>query len=167
MQDALPDTVIPRRAGSQALRLSGRLPGAALPRLSAAFRQVEALRVDLVFSEAGTDRVLVTGQAQTRVRARCQRCLEEFEMGINADIEVEFGLPDAVSAHAREVLTGLDDKLLLSEFLEDELLLGAPMTTLHEAGDCYPPGAIEEAEELPPARRNPFGDLTKLLGNKD
>ena len=167
MQDALPDTIIPRRAAIQALALDGLLPGSAPVRLAAVFAVVDAVSVVLTFSATGSDRVLLTGNLSTTVRARCQRCLEEFEMGLSADIDVEFGLPGAVSSDDREVLTGLDDKLILAEFVEDELLLGAPMTTLHDEGDCYPPGEIEDAEELPPTRRNPFGDLTKLLGNKD
>jgi len=57
--------------------------------------------------------------------------------------------------------------LNLAEFVEDELLLGAPMVALHDEGTCVPPGEAPVQEAVVAGRRRPFGELGSLLGRKE
>lgn len=167
MRDALPETVIPRQAAQQALVLGGVLPHEATPRLAEAYVLSAPVDVTLRFSAISEEKVLMTGHLETRVQLECQRCLENFEQLLVAEVDVEFG-PEAVGPDnqeiLRETLSGIDEKLVLASFIEDELLLSAPMVALHSEGACQPPGeAPTENETVVSVQRRPFGDLRSLL----
>lgn len=167
MRDPLPETIIPRRAGQQALTVSGSLPEGATPRLTESFGVRAPVTVNLRFGAYGEDKVLVTGQLMTRVMGQCQRCLEPFEAGLETEVEVEFGLENSCSDRGREIIPGIDRELNLAEFVEDELLLGAPMVALHDEGTCVPPGEAPVQKAVVAGRRRPFGELGSLLGRKE
>ncbi len=167
MRDPLPETLIPRRAGQQALTVNGALPEGATPRLAESYTLRAPVTVNLLFDTYGDDKVLVTGQLGTRVMGQCQRCLEPFETGLETEVEVEFGPEDSISDGEREIIPGIDKVLNLAEFVEDELLLGAPMVALHDEGTCVPPGEAPVQEAVVAGRRRPFGELGSLLGRKE
>ena len=54
----------------------------------------------------------------------------------------------------------------LTEFVEDELLLSAPMVATHPEAACIPPGELRETVSTGAVRR-PFGELGLLLGRKE
>ena len=169
MEAVLPDFVIPRRAGAAGLVVSGQVPGARFERLMQAYPLSSAVTVDLVFSAEGDRRVWLTGTLEAKAQVQCQRCLETFPALLKAEVDVGFGPP--LEDDAREVLSGLDDELALWPFIEDELLLGAPMVHRHAAGACgmAADSSREEALEVgsPSQTRRPFEQLGSLLAGHE
>ena len=166
MHHPLPETLVPRRAAQQALALAGTVPPSALPRLSEAFDLGGPVTVALNFSQLDEHSVRLTGKLATTVRLHCQRCLEWFETALEADVDVEFGPARAEPETDREIVAGDDQPLALTEFVEDELLLSAPMVATHPEAACFPPGELRETLSTGAVRR-PFGELGHLLGRKE
>lgn len=166
MQPSLPETFIPRRAAHQALALSGTLPAATMPRLGEAFELGGPVQVALRFTQLDENRVHLTGSAVTTVKLHCQRCLEWFETALTASVDVEFGPERTDTETDREIVAGADEPMVLAAFVEDELLLSAPMAPTHPAAACSPPGDQQIVESAGAVRR-PFGELGHLLGRKE
>jgi len=166
MQHPLPETLVPRRAAQMALTLTGSLPLSAVPRLSDAFELSAPVTVALHFSQVDESSVRLTGKLATTVRLHCQRCLEGFETALVADVDVEFGPSRPEPETDREIVAGDDQPLVLASFVEDELLLSAPMVATHPQAACTPPGELQETVSAGAVRR-PFGELGNLLGRKE
>jgi len=166
MQPSLPETLIPRRAAHQALALTGMLPAASMPRLGEAFEIGGPVQVALRFTPLDEHRVQLSGTAATTVKLHCQRCLEWFESALEANVDVEFGPERADSETGREIVAGADEPMVLAAFVEDELLLNAPMAPTHPVATCNPPGEKQVTESAGAVRR-PFGELGHLLGRKE
>ena len=169
MQPALPEQIIPRRAGAAGLLLVGQVELGRLSRLTEAFQVRGPVTVTLAFSAEGARRVWVKGHVEAEASVQCQRCLDWFPATLAADVDIGFGLP--LEDDAREVLDGLDDELALVPFIEDELLLGAPMVHRHPAGQC----GVAEASPQEPApevrstsqTRRPFEKLGSLMAGRE
>ena len=166
MQHPLPETLVPRRAAQQALSLAGLLPTTAMPRLSDAFNLGGPVTIALQFSQLDENSVRLNGKLTTAVRLHCQRCLEWFETALEAEVDVEFGPERSEPETDREIVAGVDQPLALAAFVEDELLLSAPMIATHPQAVCAPPGGLQETVSAGAVRR-PFGELGHLLGRKE
>ena len=164
MDDAWPQTLLPRRAGESTLVLRGELAQNRLARLGTAFVVQQPVQVSLRFSQEGNERVWLTGHIGATVQATCQRCLEPLTQKLEATVEVGFGTP--AEDEASEILQGLDEPFSLVDFIEDELLLAAPMINLHDGGTCVPaPATSGSANPQAPEARKPFSALEGLVAS--
>lgn len=119
-------------------------------------------------------RLLMDGQLDATLSMACQRCLGQVETDVSHPIALQLVLDDEA---ARSVMRErepwiYDEEILVSELVEEELLLALPFSVLHEsADDCDPDGPTWQDEPLPEAgempakeeKRSPFSDLRKQL----
>ncbi len=116
---------------------------------------------------------MVTGRVRATLRLRCQRCLDEVEVPVDARIELALIRRDE---DALDLPGHLDPWLVTEErldpldLIEDELLLAVPVIPRHPLGSCMP-GAVERDEAAASAgggkagsdtRRRPFEILAAL-----
>lgn len=120
----------------------------------------------------GADKVpIAVGNLSSQVNVVCQRCVKPMVIEINCDFTLAF-----VSSEDRaEILPEDVDPVLMDEhneisaidFLEDELILQLPISTLHlDDSLCDAPAAVTvtENQQAEPAKTHkPFSELGKLL----
>ncbi len=139
----------------------------------------EVMETKLEFSKGYYGYPLVTGYAQGCVAMRCERCLDEVRIPLEVDINVLVKPEDEVVPEKegekdadRPEFHEYDGKsLVLSDLIEEELLLGLPLVPKHQdislcnqdmvvwlaandAQDADPETATERAE-------SPFAILKK------
>jgi uncharacterized protein len=165
MRAKLPETVDARRLAHHGTRLDGELPASALERLAGAFGVLGPATAQLDFSWSDEQRVRVRGTLSVRLGCTCQRCLQAFEATILAEVDYELGEASRDAAQAFELMLEADGALDLAGFVEDELLLEAPMIPLHP--DCSAPAADAPPEQPAGARRRPFAGLQELMDRAD
>ena len=162
----LPHYLEPRKQAMQGGELSGQTTVGALPRL-AEYRhsQDSPVKVELRFERDQDGRYLVRGRIDTRLHLTCQRCLELVECDVSAQVELALVWSEEQIASLPErydpwLMT--DDKLVLADMLEEELLLALPLAPVHEI--CPEPLPTPEADETEAQDKadNPFAVLAGL-----
>lgn len=153
----LPHYVEPRKLAQQGGEISGHTTVGALPRL-AEFRdsQQSPVSASLYFSRDDDGHQVIQGEIDTRLHLTCQRCLELVEKQIHAEVSLAMvWSEDAISGlpEAYEPWLLSDEKLVLADLLEEELLLALPLAPVHE--------------ECPVSLPNPAEDEGRETGNQD
>jgi uncharacterized protein len=162
----LPAAIDPLKLAERGSRLTGTLPLRGMPRLTEIGLEGRGeVEVDLEFGRRERDnRRVMTGRLATRLKLTCPRCLEPFELRLEANPEVVLLRPDEGqldeqdSAEAMVVEQAMD----LNQLVEDELLLALPMYPAHPEGQCPTRSAAERAGQG--KRNNPFAALEALRG---
>lgn len=147
-------------------KLHGTVPAAAL-----GGRVSDTLGVDspagevayeLAFAPAPAGAVAVSGRVSARMKARCQRCLELFDLELEAPIRLlaasDDGVPEPppgweLSEH------GLRPRLI--DLVEEELLLAVPLAPRHAEEECRSPAGGGDPGEA----QHPFRVLSGKLGD--
>lgn len=133
--------------------------------LAAKWRQFP-VRIKLRFGWADSrrERVTLTGDVASQLAAVCQRCLEPFEFGVQADLQLLLAKPgDQVPAASGYEIWELDnDWLRPADIVEEALIMAMPLAARHEDGKiCRPIDA-----EAPPDGNDkvrPFADLRSQM----
>lgn len=171
MLNSLPATIDPIRLADEGARLTGSIPVRALRRLAGITIENGAeVQVDLQFERTAQGQREMHGRISARVALACQRCLEPLTLDITA-------APLLLFARAGEPGAGLPEDteqvvvskpLVLSDLVEDELLLALPMVPTHAETECrtrgYQPVAGAAAEN---ERTGPFASLGRLKKRND
>ena len=143
-----------------------------------AFENAEILDADLdasVIVEKSGRYLGVDCEIDGTVTVACDRCLEDLEMPVAADIllSVKYGDEESSEDHQegeREIVFVPEGEaeLDLSQIIYDYVCLSLPMQRHHDEGDCNPdalkflaggdPAASEEVDE-----NNPFAALKGLI----
>ncbi len=99
----------------------------------------EQLDVSLVFDKDSNGIHFLSGTIQGTVHLLCQRCLDKMSFNINVDFLIAF----LVSEYDGEKLSGeydpyivTDTPIMLSDIIEDELLLALPTIPKHKDTRC-------------------------------
>jgi len=164
MQGKLPEKIDPKRLAHQGTTLRGEIPAASLERLGAAFEIRKPASVELHFAFSSERRPLITGNVSARIASTCQRCLQEFETTVSADVDVEIGEAPRDADQDFELVLAADEALRLVDFVEDELLLEAPMIPVHPTSACAAPAAgADETPQEDEGPRRPFAELQDLM----
>lgn len=166
----LPRFLEPRKLANQEACIEGEIAVSRLPRL-ADYRddQDEAVRAVLRFSRDQEGRQLLTGTLDTVLASTCQRCLEKVRFPVHANLQLVMvrdeeqikELPEELDPWLLE-----DERIILTELIEEELLLALPLVAMHES--CPTPllgkAVTREAEVPETAKRkdNPFAVLASL-----
>ncbi|MCP5145696.1 MAG: DUF177 domain-containing protein [Gammaproteobacteria bacterium] len=111
------------------------------------------------------------GTISGRVRGICQRCLEDAEIPVQAQVDYACVKSEAQGRefepdHDYLLMTD-EDKVPLLDLIEDEILLALPMIPRHSEEDCAPANVAEAAPVVEETDRKPFADLADLLKKQE
>ena len=168
MVTCLPKVVDPLLLADRKASLEGSLPLTEFSRLSELlYDQKGEVAVHLLFSRVdGLPKI--SGQVSAAVELKCQRCLEAIDWPI--DVAINLGLVNSLEQANRlsddvEPLLINEDKMLLSDIIEDELLLNIPAIPKHEY-DCSiyisETQQVSTEKNIRSASENPFSKLAVL-----
>lgn len=170
MLDRLPEIIDPVVFAERRIELKGKLDVKAMSRLEglllATTGQVD---VELFFNKQGRH-AFIDGSANVTLTMQCQNCLDAVKVPIAAVIKL--GIVTALEQADRlpqgyEPLLIEEEKVLLKEIIEDEVLLSLPPFPKHNF-DCNKfehnsQDALSVVKDVKPASpKNPFAVLAKL-----
>ena len=170
----LPEYIDPLHLADKRGELKGQIPVSSLDRLAdVLFNDTGVVTVDLFFGREGR-LAKVEGQIEAVLELKCQNCLQAVQwpvkntvkLGIVTSIDQADRLPEDY-----EPLLVDDEKILLKNIIEDELLLVLPAFPKHQhdclANNSYvnKAGSLTDEQQSPP--ENPFSILAKLKNTGD
>lgn len=163
MSPDLPEYIEPARLADNAERLEGTLDIAGMDRLAALLEDrdtVIAFRLSFGRNEAGA--IVISGDFSTDITLRCQRCLEALRLHLEKTIRVG-GVRNKSEAETLpadlEPMQFEGNRIPLRELIEEEVLLGLPISPVHKPEEC---SATEMLEELKETKESPFAVLRDL-----
>lgn len=163
MASALPRLIAPARLAEARGQLEGKLPLRGMTRLCELLGDARGeVSLRLAFDRDEQGFVRAVGSCEAELELVCQRCLGAF--AVKQACEIRVGVVFN-SAEINELPGALEPLLLeqetiaLSEFIEDEILLGLPIAPLHPPADCA--AAVADSEPVMD-RENPFHALRAL-----
>lgn len=169
--EPLPEYLIPHRLARHGARFAGELPTAVFERFSAELLDSSgSVNVTLKLFRDDEYRTCVAGTLCTTVRLTCQRCLEPVELAVECEMSLAVVGDDEAAANlpqAYEPLVLDGERISLIDLIEDDLLLGLPVTPRHAADACEAPPVPEAAEpdaseDAPDETEKPFSQLRVL-----
>ncbi len=162
MSSDLPQYIDPERLAIEGVHLEGQVglnEMARLAKLLAVSRGMVSLK--LAFSRTEKGLTCITGSYETEMQLTCQRCLEPVTVKLAETINV--GITFAGSANklpaSAEPLVLTEDTILLADFIEEEILLGLPISPMHELQEC---AAAEQVRHSDNTASGPFHVLKTL-----
>ena len=136
----LPKSIDPIRLCKQGAILQGSVTLSVLPRLQELCDQADqAVDVTLTLGVDATGIFFIRGEVKGVVQLCCQRCNAEMRQSL----DLSFALSPVNSYERVKKLTSMyeplmitDENVILTEMVEDEILLALPMVPRHEEGAC-------------------------------
>jgi uncharacterized protein len=176
MLNRLPELIEPLLLADRNARFEGNLPLSSLNRIIDLLSDdIGNVEVNLDFGRKGR-LATIEGHISAALHLKCQRCLESLEWPVNSDVKLGIissmaqinNLPEGYEP----LLVAADEKILLKNLIEDELLLGLPDIPKHE-NNCVAPDISQNksepfTESTQAKNKNPFSilaDLKKLETN--
>ena len=174
----LPLEVDPIRLAAREEHLQGTIPLKQMKRLISVLSSNEGeVAIDAEFSVDINRVVLLTGQIKTDAKLICQRCMGEMELPIALDFQLAFvrseaemeRLPEGYEATLIE-----NTPMMLSDIIEDEILLALPSIPKHLDDSCSSDNLAEgwksqktnETNTENVKQDNPFDVLASLKTDK-
>ena len=150
----LPATIDPIQLAERGARLTGTLPLKNMPRLAqAALDGSGDVFVDISFERGEGEKIpRMHGTVRVRLRTRCQRCLGDMDLDLEAVpwlILQRPGTPRENLDDEPDILVA-DKPLSLSDLVEDELLLVLPMVPKHALDVCPAKHRVKAAPKPSP-----------------
>jgi len=173
----LPLQVDPLRLAARGEHLQGIIPLKQMKRLVGTLSSNEGdVHVDAEFSVDINRVVILAGKINTDTKLICQRCMGEMNLPVDIDFQIAFvrsedemdRLPEGYEA------TLIDNNtMMLSDIIEDEILLALPSIPKHQDENCSHDVINEDwaSEKNEPdtenvERPNPFDVLASLKTDK-
>lgn len=169
LMSGLPTFFEPIRLADRGEVISGDLALSQFPRLRGALRDGSGtVHVTLECVPGTAGGIRIQGSLSTTLKVECQRCLGAFDLPLDLRIDA-LAVPEALAATAAGddadvLMRGEDNVVNVGDFVEDELILAAPLAPLHAAGQCP---VARFAPEPQVHRDNPFAALKSLKSNQD
>ncbi len=136
----LPLEVDPLRLAAREEHLQGTIPLKQMKRLINTLSSDEGdVFIDVAFSVDINRVVLLTGQIKTDAKLICQRCMREMELPVALDFQLAFVRSEAEMEKLPEgyETTLIDNTpMMLSDIIEDEILLTLPSIPKHLDDSC-------------------------------
>ncbi len=168
MSSDLPQFIAPARLAEATACIEGRLDLRNMDRLRGLLNDSQGVvDLKLAFSRDEHGFACITGRYETNLQLVCQRCLEPFATKLTHSISVGIVFDRAELNKLPETLEPLllkQETLALSEFIEDEILLGLPISPVHRLKDC---AADERVRKYGNVEENPFHVLKELKIKRD
>lgn len=144
----LPLEVDPFRLAAKEEQLQGSIPLKQMKRLISALSSDEGdVFIDVVFSVDINRVSQLRGQIKTDAKLICQRCMGEMELPIALDFELAFVRSEAEMERLPEgyETTLIEDTpIMLSDIIEDEILLALPSIPKHLDDHCSSDNVAED-----------------------
>lgn len=144
----LPLEVDPFRLATREEHLQGTIPLKQMKRLIKTLSSdLGEVIVDVVFSVDINRVVILTGQIHTDAKLICQRCMGEMNLPIALDFQLAFVRSEAELERLPlgYEATLIDDKpVMLSDIIEDEILLALPPIAKHLDDNCSSDNVAED-----------------------
>ena len=134
-------------------------------RLAAAVVDIgEEVVVSVDFSCGDEGEPRANGSVSAGVELECQRCLEPVDVTLNCQVRLAFLSSDWRLGPQDYDVYELDDdgSVVLSDLIEDELILSLPIMATHDDERCRPVSNALAAEDEAPAAKHPFAALAAL-----
>ncbi len=170
MSKRLPIEIDPFRLIEQRILLKGEMLVKQFPRLKEILSDDSGvLAIDLAFDRTEITRLpIVTGHIKGELSLVCQRCLQSVSHRVESELNIVFTTSDEEAERLQseyDTWTVEDERIFLQDFIEDEVLLGVPLSALHD--ECEPFIPLIEAlpETIEPQQKdvkNPFAILKDL-----
>jgi len=136
----LPIEVDPFRLATKEEQLQGSIPLKQMKRLVSALSSNEGdVFIDVMFSVDINRVSILSGKIKTDAKLICQRCMGEMELPIALDIELAFVRTEAQMEQlplGYEATLIEDTPIMLSDIIEDEILLALPPIPKHLDESC-------------------------------
>ena len=176
-QQRLPLEVDPIRLAARGEHLKGTIPLKQMKRLSSTLTSSEGdVFINVAFTVDMNHVVVLTGNIDTETKLICQRCMGEMELPIAIDFQLAFVRTEAEMERLPEgyEATLIDNNtMMLSDIIEDEILLALPPIAKHADEDCSSDNVAKgwSNQKIEPdtenvERDNPFDILASLKTDK-
>ena len=166
-KDNLPSKVDPFRFADNSLSVGGILPIKDMTRLCSSLGSDEGdVTVDLMFGIDEEGIRYVKGRMTTSLVLNCQRCLEPFKYEIIGDFMLGIVRTDKEADKLPDRYDPLcvpDLTLVVSDMIEDELIVSLPIVPMHKADDCKVRQSFEACSN---ERENPFKVIESLRSKR-
>ena len=175
----LPVQIDPIRLAVSRQQLHGELEISRLTRLSELLTSNEGVvKIQLDFDVDVNKIHYVRGSIEADVSMCCQRCLKTMPWHLKTDVSLAFiahehKIDELVAEYEPYILDA--DPVVLSDLIEDEVLLALPQVPLHEESECSPAVPLKEFDstesrtqeqesqgQSASKRKNPFEVLTSI-----
>ncbi|HEY8220202.1 MAG TPA: YceD family protein [Methylobacter sp.] len=170
----LPEYIDPLHLADKRGELKGQIPVSSLDRLAdVLFNDTGVVTVELFFGREGR-LAKVEGCIEAVLELKCQNCLQAVQWPVKNDVKL--GIVTSIDQADRlpedyEPLLVEEEKVLLKNIIEDELLLILPAFPKHQhdclANNSYVNKADSLAGEQQSPPENPFSILAKLKNTGD
>ncbi len=170
-KDNLPLKVDPFRFADNSLSLSGMLLIKDMPRLCSSLSSDEGdVNVDLTFGVDEEGLRYLKGHMTTCLMLECQRCLESFRYEIIGDFMLGIVRTEKEADRLPERYDPLlvpDLSLVISEMVEDELIVSLPIVPMHEVNHCKATQSFEvSSSDAIVEKENPFKVIESLRSKR-
>ncbi len=174
----LPLEVDPIRLAAREEHLQGTIPLKQMKRLVNALSSKEGeVYIDVEFSVDINRVVILAGEIKTDTKLICQRCMKEMDLPIALNFQLAFVRSEAEMERLPEgyEATLIDNtSMMLSDIIEDEILLALPPIPKHLDESCssdaiteaWNSQQINEPNTESVERENPFDILASLKTDK-
>jgi len=127
--------------------------------------------VDLRFGPDDSGHLGIQGTVRAELRLVCQRCLGALSFRVESNVRLALisadGQMDSLTKRVNpgfEPLVVVDDEaMVLSDIIEDELLLTLPVVPRHPEGVCEIAQKYVVVESIQNDRKKPFAGLEDLI----
>ena len=163
MSSDMPQFIAPERLAEAGACIEGRLELHKMVRLTGLLKDNRGMvDLKLAFCRSEDGISSITGRYETNLQLVCQRCLEPFTVNLARPINVGIIFEGTTLKKLPVTLEPLvlkQETIVLADFIEDEILLGLPLSPMHKLEDC---AAGEPAMEHSQTRPSPFHILNEL-----
>ncbi len=108
------------------------------------------------------------GQISARIDAVCQRCLEPFELSLNAQLKLLLPIPDgeATAFEEYEIWETAEDTVRPLDIVDEALIMAMPLSPAHDdSTHCGP--LAKQLQSAEPETVRPFADLRSQMRDKN
>ncbi|MCB1647087.1 MAG: DUF177 domain-containing protein [Pseudomonadales bacterium] len=165
----LPLLVNHRKLVSDKARLEGTIPFDSLGRFTDLLLDKDGdVQARLEFRKGKRQKTLVVGNLQAAVSVTCQKCLEPMTLALETNFRTLILKTDEELDALEQEDDGFvcpDEMLPLTDLIEDELIVGMPMVTRHEA--CEIDAALAPEPEEIRGKGDTYKPFAALADMKD
>lgn len=164
----LPDYIDVLRLAQSDDEFRGVISLAKMERLALKLHDTDGkIQIKLKFGRDVEGLSYIIGHIQGKLPLVCQRCIQPMSHTIDYGFALS---PVWTDEQARKLpnkyealMLPEDEKVVLAELIEDELILQLPILVMHEAEDCqWQPSGNDDILEIETEKPNPFAALAVL-----